>query len=191
MALEHMMLSEKSQMQKDRYHLFPAEGQIPSIPSHGQEQISHGFKRSIIISLKIRERCKNSVSSWSSEAFLIRASGIMGIPMESNFKSLFWEANLHFLLIYSRCGHAVLKAKTFSRATGLRREVTFRGSKLVPKRSLPNLTPTSAPLKPQSHLMAVGLGFRRERCDSVQKRTVYLWYMGLVFSSVPSLRDIN
>lgn len=63
MALEHMMLSEKSQMQKDRYHLFPAEGQIPSIPSHGQEQISHGFKRSIIISLKIRERCKNSVSS--------------------------------------------------------------------------------------------------------------------------------
>lgn len=131
-------------LQKDRYHLFPAERQIPSIPSHGQEQISHGFKGSIIISLKIRERCKNSVSSWSSEAFLIRASGIMGIPMESNFESLFWEANLHFLLIYSRYGHAVLKAKTLPRATRLRREVTFRGSKLVPKRSLPNLTPTSA-----------------------------------------------
>lgn len=86
-----------------------AEGQIPSIPSHRQEQISHGFKGSTIISQKIQERCKNSVSSWSSEAFLIRASGIMGIPMESNFKSLFWEANLHFLLIYSRYGHAVLK----------------------------------------------------------------------------------
>lgn len=60
--------------------------------------------------------CFNSIPRWSSGILLIRASGIMEIPMESDFESsqlpgiYFWTGISIFWLICFRYGYSALKA---------------------------------------------------------------------------------